>query len=77
MTMRKLLIALAPSLLLVACATTQATASGDAPEERVYTTGSNIPRSSKPKGTVSEVSKEEMERMRDQSRASTGRGPGG
>ena len=77
MMTKKLLIALASTLLLAACAATEPTASNGDTAEKVYTTGSNIPRKEKPKGSVSEMSTQDMERMRDQSRANTGRGPGG
>jgi hypothetical protein len=82
-TIKSLVLALASSIVLAACATaaTEPTTSNGAAngssEEKVYTTGSNIPRGNRPKGSVTEMSKEDMERARDQARANTGRGPGG
>ena len=73
--MKKLLAALAPAVLLAACAMDQTTTSTEPATDKVYRTGSNIPR--KDTGEVKTMSSEEMEQMRNQSRANTGRGPGG
>ena len=70
----KKLMALVPAFLLAACAMDQASTSTE-PTEKVYTTGSNIPR--KDKGSVQSMTPEEMEQMRNSSRGNTGRGPGG
>jgi hypothetical protein len=73
--MKKLLLALAPVVLLAACAMDPASTSTEASNDKVYRTGSNIPR--KDKGDVQTMTPEEMEQMRNSSRANTGRGPGG
>jgi len=71
--MKKLML-IVPAVLLAACAMDQASTSTE-PTEKVYTTGSNIPR--KDNGGVQTVSPEEMEQARNAGRANTGRGPGG
>ena len=71
----KKLLALVPAVLLAACAMDPATTSTEPSSEKVYTTGSNIPR--KDKGNVHTMTPEEMEQMRNSGRANTGRGPGG
>jgi hypothetical protein len=72
--MKKLFLALTPVVLLAACAMDPST-STEASNDKVYRTGSNIPR--KDKGDVQTMTPEEMEQMRNSGRANTGRGPGG
>jgi hypothetical protein len=73
--MKKLFLAIAPAILLAACAVDQAaTTSTEPAADKVYRTGSNIPR--KDGGSAQTVSPEEMERMRDAASANMGRGRG-
>ncbi len=59
--MKKTLLCLAPSILLAACAMDQPTTSTDSGSERVYTTGSNIPR--KERAGVQTLSPEQLEQQ--------------
>jgi len=59
--MKKLLLCLAPSILLAACAMDQPTTSTDDGADRVYTTGSNIPR--KDRAGVQTMSAEQLEQQ--------------
>lgn len=72
--MKKLVLSIAPALLVAACALDQASTSTEPSSEKVYRTGSNIPR--KDSGSTQTVSPEEMERMRDAASANMGRGRG-
>ena len=71
--MKKLMCCIVPAIVLAACAT-EPTASTEPTGEKVYTTGSNIPRGTRRDDKV--VPPEEIERMRDAARANTGAGRG-
>ena len=72
--MKKLVLSIAPAILLAACAVDQTTTSTEPTADKVYRTGSNIPR--KDGGNAQTMSPEEMERMRDAASANMGRGRG-
>ena len=73
--MKKLVLSIAPVVLVAACAMDQpSTSTEPAANDKVYTTGSNIPR--RDKGSVQTMTPEEVEQMRSAAQGNMGRGRG-
>ena len=73
--MKNLLLSLAAAALLAACATSDVQTAAEGSEEKVYRTGSNIPKK-RSTSDVRVLSPGDLESLRSNRSANTGRGPG-